>query len=349
MTPVADPGVAGYRAVATLYNAFMTGLVLSLVTRHGAEVAREFLFRHFRRQHLQKFLPGLKKLGLESQPPAVACALYHYHSNALGGVKTEYFRESDRKAWVRYPPPRWIWKGTAICAIPPEVNEAMLHGWHGHNGVSLGNDRLGFVCTGQTVNGDPGLEGYYMEYDRPIAEHERVRFAPDEHMPFTTPDRQPRLDIASWPLERLHRTHRAYATEYVRSFVPVLGEQLGQATAMAEIGRTARLIGLHYFEETAAEVGLPTGRSATGAFAHYLASVLAAQGEQVAIETRGAETVVVQQGWRLMQGIELADSTSRSAALEALTELWRGALAAYDRRCRLVLEAEGDTTRYRIA
>jgi hypothetical protein len=54
-------------------------------------------------------------------------------------VKTEFFRESDRKAWVRYPPPRWIWRGAAICAIPREVNEAMLHGWHGHNGVSLGN------------------------------------------------------------------------------------------------------------------------------------------------------------------------------------------------------------------
>ncbi len=100
----------------------------------------------------------------------MACAQYHYFSNALGGVKTEYFAESDSKAWVRYPPPRWIWQGTAICAVPREVNEAMLHGWHGHNGVSLGNTRLGFVCTGQTVEGDAGLEGYYFEYDREISQ-----------------------------------------------------------------------------------------------------------------------------------------------------------------------------------
>ena len=86
----------------------------------------------------------------------MACAQYHYFSNALGGVKTHYVAESDRKAWVRYPPPRWIWQGTAICAVPRTVNEAMLHGWHGHNGVSLGNPRLGFVCTGQTVNGRSG-------------------------------------------------------------------------------------------------------------------------------------------------------------------------------------------------
>ena len=96
----------------------MTALVLGLVTRRGEDTAREYVFRHFRRQHLEKFLPGLQKLGLADEPDAPACALYHYHSNALGGVKTGYLRESDRKAWVRYPPPRWIWRGTAIAAVP---------------------------------------------------------------------------------------------------------------------------------------------------------------------------------------------------------------------------------------
>jgi hypothetical protein len=161
--------VAGYQAVADLYNALMTGTVLSLVTRRGADTAREFVFRHFRRQHLEKFLPGLAKLGLDRLPHAVACAQYHYLSNAVGGVKTEYVADSDRKAWVRYPPPRWIWRGTAVCAVPHEVNAAMLHGWHGHNGVSLGNPRLGFVCTGMITNGAPGLEGYYSRRLRPLS------------------------------------------------------------------------------------------------------------------------------------------------------------------------------------
>ena len=132
-------GLAAYRAVGTLYNALMTALMLGLVTRRGEDTAREYVFRHFRRQHLEKFLPGLQKLGLADEPDAPACALYHYHSNALGGVKTGYLRESDSKAWVRYPPPRWIWRGTAIAAVPHAVSAAMLHGWHGHNGVSLGN------------------------------------------------------------------------------------------------------------------------------------------------------------------------------------------------------------------
>ena len=140
-------------AVARLYHAWVTGLVLSLVNRKGAEVAREFVFRLFRQQHHEKFLPGLEKLGLREEPDAVACAKYHYFSNQLGGVSVEYLEESPRKAWIRYPPPRWIWYGTAICAIPSPVNRAMLYGWHAHNGVTLGNPRLGFVCTGTTVDG----------------------------------------------------------------------------------------------------------------------------------------------------------------------------------------------------
>jgi len=153
----------GHRAVSVLYQALLTGLVLTLVTRRSEDEAAEFVFRLFRRQHLEKFLPGLAKLGLDRLPPAVACAQYHYLSNQMGGVKTEYAYESDRKAWVRYPPPRWIWYGSAICGIPSRVNAAMLHGWHGHNGVTLGNPRLGFVCTGQTVDGHPGLESDALE------------------------------------------------------------------------------------------------------------------------------------------------------------------------------------------
>ena len=340
MNLVADPGPAGYRAVAAIYNAWMTGLVLSLISRRGASVAREFVFRHFRQQHLEKFLPGLKKLGLHGLPHAVACGLYHFHSNALGGVKTEFFRESDRKAWVRYPPPRWIWKGTAICAIPTEVNEAMLHGWHGHNGVSLGNPRLGFVCTGQTVNGDPGLEGYYYEYDQPIEEGERVRFAKNERMPYVDPKDLPKLETTAWPPERLQKTHRSYAMEYVRTFMPVLAEQLGSIAAMGEIGRTARLIGMHYYEETLAQIGAQS-------FGTYLAGMLAAQGEEVMIEANGME--LRQQGWRLMRGVSFGHPAAKYAALAAWSELWHGALLTHDRRLHLSMDFEGDIIKWKIS
>jgi len=327
----------GYKAVAKLCNALMTGLVLTLVTRRGEDDAARFVFGHFRRQHLEKFLPGLTKLGLGGLPDAVACAQYHYFSNAMGGVKTEYVRESDEKAWVRYPPPRWIWQGTAICGVPLSVNEAILHGWHGHNGVSLGNPRLGFVCTGQTVAGDPGLEGYYFDYGREIGEDERVRFAPDERMPDFDPALAPALDVAAWPDDRLRKVERSYAMEYVRSLLPVMGELFGEAATEDLLGITARLIGMQYRDDVAALLGIE-GTSAS-AFAQMLAQVLAAQGEEVRIDGN----VVRQQGWRLMRDLDVPDAGAR-----ALNRLWEGMAAAHNRHLSLAFELDADEFVWRV-
>ena len=151
-----EPRWLAWRAVADLHHAFFTGLILTIVSRRGTADAAEFVFRVFRRQQQERFLPGLKKLGLDRLPPAVAAAQYHYLSNWIGGVSVEYMYESDRKAWVRYPPPRWIWRGTAICGVPGEVSRAMLRGWHANNGVTLGNPNVGFVCTKQSVDGQDG-------------------------------------------------------------------------------------------------------------------------------------------------------------------------------------------------
>ena len=308
----------------------MTALVLGLVTRRGEQTARDYVFRHFRRQHLEKVLPGLQKLGLAAEPPAPACALYHYHSNALGGVKTGYRRENDRKAWVRYPPPRWIWRGTAIAAVPPSVSAAMLHGWHGHNGVSLGKPGLGFVCTGMTVDGLPGLEGYYVEHDRPLKEDERVRFAyGEEQMPPVDWSAQPRLESESWPEERRLRTFRAYAVEYLRTMLPTVQELLGPEDGQAELGRVARLVGLQFHEETARDMDLPTDvergdEQSAQDFARWLGNVLGAQGEDVEI----AKSEVRMQGWRTVRELSLADPLK---AFDAWNELWLGAAAAHDR------------------
>jgi hypothetical protein len=332
----------GHRAVSVLYQALLTGLVLALVTRRGEDDAAAFVFRLFRRQHLEKFRPGLVKLGLDRLPHAVACAQYHYLSNQLGGVKTEYAHESDRKAWVRYPPPRWIWSGTAICGIPSRVNAAMLHGWHGHNGVTLSNPRLGFVCTGQTVDGHPGLEGYYLEHDRDLAPEERVRFAPGEDMPDPDPARAPRLDPAVWPAERLDTVVSRYAMEYVRTTLPVLLELLGPGETRRHLGHAARLIGMQYHDETARRLGITGTGPAT--FARYLAALAAAQGEEVEVITGAGEARVRQKGWRLARGLTPLDP----AAFDAWTELWHGALAAFDRRLRLTVTREAGAVDFLI-
>lgn len=336
-----EPSLAGYKAVARLYNALMTGLVLTLVSRKGEEAAAQFVFGHFRRQHLEKFLPGLKKLGLDHLPDAVACAQYHYFSNALGGVKTEFMPESERKAWVRYPPPRWIWQGTAICGVPAKVNEAMLHGWHGHNGVSLGNPRLGFVCTGQTVEGAPGLEGYYFDYGREISEEERVRFATDEHAPDFDAARAPRLDSTNWPEERLRKVERAYAMEYVRSLIPTMLDLFGPDVTRTELGRAARLIGLQFYDETAALLGIEP--DSPRQFADYLGKLAAAQGEEIQITEEAGSIVLRQTGWKLMDGL-----APNVAAFQAWNALWEGALAVHNRHLRLDAEYGDEGIVWRI-
>lgn len=326
--------LAAYRAAGTLYNALMTALVLGLVTRRGEDTAREYVFRHFRRQHFEKFLPGIQKLGLAGLPAAPTCALYHYHSNALGGVKTGYLRESDRKAWVRYPPPRWIWKGTAIAAVPHAVSAAMLHGWHGHNGVSLGKPGLGFVCTGMTVDGMPGLEGYYIEHDRPLKEDERVRFAYGiEEMPRIDWNAQPQLATESWPEERRLKTFRAYALEYLRTMLPTLQELLGPADTVTELGRAARLVGLQFHEETARDMDLPTDVErgdllSARDFGRWLSAILSASGEEIDTVERDGAVIVASNGWRTVRELTLADPL---AAFDAWNELWLGAAAAHDR------------------
>lgn len=335
------PSLAGYKAISKLYNALMTGLVLTLVTRKSADAAAQFVEGHFRRQHLEKFLPGLKKLGLDGLPDAVACAQYHYFSNALGGVKTEYFAESERKAWVRYPPPRWIWQGAAICGIPSHVNAGMLHGWHGHNGVSLGNNRLGFVCTGQTVDGSSGLEGYYYDYGREITESERVRFAYDEATPDYDPASAPKLDMADWPEERLKKVERAYAMEYVRSLVPTMLALFGPDETAKHLGHAARLIGMQLYDETASLLDVEAGSAQ--AFATYLGALAAAQGETIEIASGGGAVVLHQTGWRLMDGINPHD-----AAFEAWNRLWEGALAVHNRRLTLTTKRTSDGIEWRI-
>jgi hypothetical protein len=321
----ATADAAAYRAIELIYHSYLTGLILMLASRAGAARAAEVVFRTFRRQQLARFLPGLKKLGLDELPHAVACAQYHYLSNQVGGVKVEYVYESDRKAWVRYPPPRWIWSGTAICGIPSEVSRAMLRGWHANNGVALGNPRLGFVCTGQTVDGQPGLEGYYQEWDHDLAPEERLQFSPGERCPLFQPELAPRLPETAWPEERLRKVLRNYAMEYITSILPetiaVLGPEEGGHLAAA----AARLVGMNTFDEVAGMLG-GVEAGAVG-FAAMLARLARGQGDDAELLVEGPCATVRQTSWRLMQEREALSP----AVFDAWNELWVGAALAHDR------------------
>src|SRR5262245_42091941 len=114
------------KAAAGLYHAYFTGLILTLVTRRGAGDAAARVFRVFSHLHHETVLSSFDQLGVRGLPDAVACAAYHYLSNSIGGVAVEFMRESDRKAWVNFVPPRWIYPGASICGVPSEVSRAFL-------------------------------------------------------------------------------------------------------------------------------------------------------------------------------------------------------------------------------
>ncbi|MDR6657607.1 hypothetical protein J2W51_000149 [Tardiphaga robiniae] len=306
-----------WRSVADLYHAYFTGLILTTVTRRGTADAAEFMFRIFRRQQQERFLPGLVKLGLSGLPPAVAAAQYHYLSNWIGGVSVEYMVESDRKAWIRYPPPRWIWRGTAICGVPGEVSRAMLRGWHANNGVSLGNPRMGFVCTKQSVDGQDGLEGYYCEYDHDLDIDQRLVFARHLEAPLFDPAKAPALPVDSWPKARLEKAYRNYAMEYVRTAAPVAVQLFGPVDAGYLLHLTGKLIGMQYFDEVSAGFGLQRGDAR--AFAEFLGVLFAAQDDVVEISKSEGQFEIRQQSWKLMDGV--ADNNAACAkVLQGLVE-----------------------------
>lgn len=321
-----------WHAVGDLYHACFTGLIMTIASRKGQRAAADFVFRVFRRQQQERFLLGIERFGLKDLPHAVACAQYHYLGNMLGGVPVQFIPESDRKAWIRYPAPRWMWRGTAICAIPGEVSLGMMLGWHANNGVSLGNPRLGFVCTKQMADGQDGLEGFYYEYDRELAPHERLAFARHLEAPDFDPALAPRLEGDDWPRSRIEKSYRNYAMEYVRTALPVVVEQFGPIDAGHLLHLTGRLVGMQFHEELAPRFGAPAGAATEPIgireFGEFLAAFLDAHGDRADRSESASVVTVTQDRWRLAD----AAPGFHPVHLEALAGVVSGFLAAANRR-----------------
>ncbi len=333
---------AGWAAVAELHHRFLTGAILTMVSRCGGPVAADVVFGLFRRQHLQKFLPGLAKLGLDARPDAVKAASYHYLANAVGGVLVELVVEHDRKAWVRFVPPRWMYDGVAICGVPSEVSRAVLHGWYGHNGASLGNPRLRFVCTGQTMDGQPGLSGYFEELDREVTADERVVFAPGEEPPLFDPSAVPVLPASTWPADRLAKAARNYAMDYVANLLPEMAARLGPAEA-AHLGRiTGRLVGMSFGAAVIRMFDGPAGWPGAGShgIARVLGALAGAMDDDVEVVCRDDGSAEVRMHtWRLMRDVPGPWSP---ACFEGWNGLVEGIAEVHDRFTRVEVRARLD-------
>jgi hypothetical protein len=301
------------------------------------------MFRLFRRQHLEKFLASFEKLGLTDLPHAVACARYHVLSNSIGGVPVEYMEESPRKAWVRFRYPRWMYAGPAICGVPVGVSRGFLRGWYAHNGVSLGNPRLGFVCVSEDMTGEFGLCGYFYEYERALADEERLQFARDEIPPDFVAQHQPTPPAEQWNALRLSRAARNYAVGYIRNGLAELDGVLGGDEASTLSGRAARLIGLQYYHATAQRIGAVDGDASDGA--NYLALMFRGMGDAAEVlPSAGAETARVllhsnRLTHRLTRGLP---EREQAVLLDCWKELWTGTVRSHRQQLMLnVAEDDG--------
>lgn len=331
------------RAQAHLHHAYLLGLQLIVSTHHDNEVVKEWMFKLFRRQHLDKFLSSFDKLGLSDLPHAVACAKYHVLSNNLGGVGVEYMYESDQKAWVRFRYPRWMYHGPTICGVPVGVSRGFLEGWYAHNGVSLRNPRLGYVCVSEDMTGEFGLCGYFKEYDHDLEPHERLQFAKGETPPPFRAEEQPSVPEDNWSDERLEKANRNYALNYIRNGISELTTVIGKENTLELCRRAAKLIGLQYFPETAAMV--EARDDDIEAAAEYLQRMFVGMGDSVTVHSEDDVMIIKQQGLRVIRGLPAHEA---ELLFQCWSELWVGTMSSQRQMKRLSVERNDDTATWTL-
>jgi len=324
---------AAIRAQADLHHAYLLGLQLAVSMEKGPDVVEEWMFRLFRRQHLEKFLSSFEKLGLTREPDAVACAKYHVLSNSIGGVGVEYMEESPKKAWVRFRYPRWMYDGPTLCGVPVGVSRGFLRGWYAHNGVSLKNPRLGYVCVSEDMTGEFGFCGYFKEYDHKLSDEERLQFAKGELPPPFDPKQQPSPPAGEWNEERLEKANRNYAMEYVRNGLIELAGVIGTDEVRRIGGRAARLIGLQYYPKMAAAVDAKDGTASDAA--EFLRRMFAGLGDHTGPVSEQNNTCFQHTGFRFLRGITGQD---RQLLMDCWQELWLGCIRSHREMLTLDLQ-----------
>ena len=313
-------------AQASLHHAYFLGLQLMVNATAGPKTAGDWTFRLFRQQHEQYFLSSFEKLGLSGLPDAVACARYHVLSNSIGGVPVEYAEESPIKAWVRFRYPRWMFSGPTICGVPIEASRGFLNGWYAHNGVSLNNPKLGFVCVSEDMTGEFGFCGYFKEFEQPLADDERLQFARGELPPQFDPDKQPAVPSAEWDSTRLAKANRNYSVAYVRNGIIALSEEIGREAARKICSKAARLIGLQYFSELAAMLEMKDGDYADTAY--FLNQLFLGIGDtsEVHLENNKGLARIEHSDLRITRGLRGAE---REDVLTAWVELYLGMIHSH--------------------
>src|SRR5690625_5203402 len=85
-------------ALATTYFSRMFSALTAITFREKGEGAVNRLwYRALSSHQNDRYEEGLKKLGIDGDPPAVAAAKYHFFTNLIAGLDMEYIEESSKK------------------------------------------------------------------------------------------------------------------------------------------------------------------------------------------------------------------------------------------------------------
>jgi hypothetical protein len=213
-----------------------------------------------------------------------------------------------------------MFAGPTICGMPQSASLGFLSGWYAHNGVSLGNPKLGFVCVSEDMTGEFGLCGYFYEYDHDLEASERLRFEKAEKPPKFEAGAQPVPPVATWSAERLAKANRNYAIEYVRNGVCQLMTVLDRERVLTLTQRAARLIGLQYAQELADELGLEINSQAK--LGRFMETLFLAMGDSVAVGQEQTNVLeLVHTNLRITKGM---DTNEAEVMLRAWGELFAG-------------------------
>ena len=284
-----------------LYMSLVSAMELSTLRTHGQAAVATLKFKMLRRHQLSHFLPGLQKLGIDKEPSdAVKAGKYHYFSNILGGLDVEYIEETPEKVWVRYPAPFALSDtpfspSVAIAAFAPETGHATFWAWHAHNGVSLGNPRLGFVLTQLNQQGDSCYEGYFKIFDRDLEPNERLQFSPTERGPAFDPANGPKLPVEDWNEVRSARALRNYAVEYVTSHVYALMEMYGISGARPIVEHASRVTNAQLARRIMRDYNLEDANPGPETFALFVNRDRESLHEEVEIEALDGGSVRIRQ------------------------------------------------------
>lgn len=280
-------------ALATAFFSKMFSALTAVAFRAKGEDAVNHLWFEVLTSHQgDRYAEGLRKLGIQDDPPAVAAAKYHYFTNIIGGLDMEYVEESPKKVWIRYLAPMWMYAGVAMIAMPASVRRTVFSSWHPRNGRYMGCPRLGYVGTKFSMEGDPYDEGYFVEYDHDIDESETMRYEVVRHTPEFDPAAAPVLDPELWPEARILKARPKFSSGYVQATVDSLYRSYGELATHQLVASAARMLAVQLTPDLVARAGV-TGQSLADVAAFHERLLTAVRRDVKATESGGGYEIAV--------------------------------------------------------